>query len=127
MATHPVGGGVRNELLARGIKSGASFRLRVAGQPMAVLSLYSAECNAFDAEAARRLLELAGNISFALDHIEKRERLDYLAYYDELTGLANRSLFLERVAQYMRGAVSDGGKLALGLIDLERFKNINHT
>jgi diguanylate cyclase (GGDEF)-like protein/PAS domain S-box-containing protein len=127
IATDPAVAGIRDELLARGIKSGASFPLTVAGRPKAVLSLYAAECNAFDTEAARRLLELAGNISFALDHIEKRERLDYLAYYDELTGLANRSLFLERVAQYMRGAVSDGGKLALGLIDLERFKNINHT
>ena len=54
-------------------------------------------------------------------------KLDYLAYYDPLTGLANRSLFLERVAQHMRGAVSGTHKLALFLIDLERFKNINDS
>jgi diguanylate cyclase (GGDEF)-like protein len=42
-----------------------------------------------------------------------------------LTGLANRRLFLERVAQYMRSAVSGGHKLVLFLIDLERFRNIN--
>jgi diguanylate cyclase (GGDEF)-like protein len=53
------------------------------------------------------------------------ERAEYLAYYDVLTGLANRHLFLERVAQYLRGAVSGGHKLAVFLIDLERFKNIN--
>jgi len=127
IATDPTVAGVRNELLARGIRSGASFPLTVAGRPQGVLSLYAAGPNAFDDEQARLLLELAGNISFALDHVEKRERLDYLAYYDELTGLANRSLFLERVAQYMRGAISDGSKLALGVIDLERFKNINHS
>ena len=73
------------------------------------------------------LTELAGDIAFAIDHIDKQERLDYLAYYDALTGLANRSLFLERVAQYMRSAVSGGHKLALFLIDLERFKNINDS
>ncbi len=73
------------------------------------------------------MTELAGDIAFAIDHIEKRERLDYLAYYDALTGLANRSLFLERVAQYMRSAASGGHKLALFLIDLERFKNINDS
>lgn len=28
-----------------------------------------------------------------------QERLDYIAYYDVLTGLANRSLFLERTAR----------------------------
>jgi diguanylate cyclase (GGDEF)-like protein len=44
-----------------------------------------------------------------------------------LTGLANRRLFLERVAQYMRSAVSGGHQLALFLIDLERFKNINDS
>ena len=58
------------------------------------------------------LTELAGDIAFAIDHIDKQERLDYLAYYDALTGLANRSLFLERVAQYMRSAASGGHKLA---------------
>src|SRR5439155_11471941 len=51
----------------------------------------------------------------------------YLAYYDALTGLANRSLFLERLAQYTRSAVSGGHKLALYLLDLERFKNINDS
>ena len=39
------------------------------------------------------LAELAGDIAFAIDHIDKQERLDYLAYYDVLTGLANRALF----------------------------------
>ena len=128
IATDPaVGASLRQALLARGLKSGASFPVTVSGRPKAVLSLYAAECDAFGEEEAQLLLELAGNISFALDHVEKRERLDYLAYYDELTGLANRSLFLERVGQHIRGAGSDGSKLALGLIDVERFKNINHS
>jgi diguanylate cyclase (GGDEF)-like protein len=70
---------------------------------------------------------LAGDIGFALDHIETRERVDYLAYYDALTGLANRNLFLDRLAQHVRGAVSSGQQLGLLLIDLERFKNINDT
>jgi diguanylate cyclase (GGDEF)-like protein/PAS domain S-box-containing protein len=122
-----MGDALRDEFLARGMKSGASFPIAVAGRPKAVLSLYAAEPNAFDDEAARLLRELAENISFALDNVEKRERLHYLAYYDELTGLANRSLFLERVSQYIRSAVNDGDKLALGVIDLERFKNINHS
>jgi diguanylate cyclase (GGDEF)-like protein len=81
----------------------------------------------FDEEETRLLLELAGDISLALDHIEKKERLDYLAYYDVLTGLANRSLFLERLAQHMRTATNDGHPMALYVIDLERFKNINDT
>ncbi|MDP1894693.1 MAG: bifunctional diguanylate cyclase/phosphodiesterase, partial [Hydrogenophaga sp.] len=53
--------------------------------------------------------------------------LTYLAYYDGLTGLANQSLFLERVAQSSRSALSAGHKLAIVLIDLDRFKNINDS
>ena len=50
-------------------------------------------------ERLNLLTELAGDIAFAIDHIDKQERLDYLAYYDALTGLANRALFHERLEQ----------------------------
>jgi diguanylate cyclase (GGDEF)-like protein len=120
-------GELREELLRRGYRSFGCFPLTVAGRAEGVIALFSGEPNAFDEQETRLLFDLAGNISFAIDHIEKRERLDYLAYYDELTGLANRGLFLERVAQYMRGVRNGGRKLAVGMIDLERFKNINHS
>ena len=73
------------------------------------------------------LLELAGDISFALDHIEKSERVNYLAYYDELTGLANRTLFLERLNQCVQAARLAGDKVALVLADVERFKTVNDS
>jgi diguanylate cyclase (GGDEF)-like protein len=118
---------VRDELLARGHRSVGCFPVTVSGRPEAVLALFAGEPDAFDDEEGQLLLELARSISFSVDHMEKHERLNYLAYYDELTGLANRGLFLERVAQYQRGAISDAHKLALFLIDLERFKNINDS
>lgn len=59
--------------------------------------------------------------------LEKQERLDYLAYYDALTGLANRSLFLERVAQHVRGGAGGGQTLALYLLDLARFSDVNDS
>ena len=120
-------GSLRDDLLTRGHKSAAYFPLTVTGRPEAVIALFAGETNVFDDEETRLLLDLASDISFAIDHIEKQVRLDYLAYYDVLTGLANRSLFLERVSQYMRSAVSAGHKLAMYLIDLERFKNINDS
>ena len=101
--------------------------LMVSDEVAGVLALYASESEFFHAEELKLLTELAGDIAFAIDHIDKQERLNYLAYYDVLTGLANRSLFLDRVAQYMRIAVSGGHKLALYLIDLERFKNINDS
>ncbi|MGZ5159747.1 MAG: sensor domain-containing protein [Burkholderiales bacterium] len=118
---------MKRELVERGINSFAVIPLLDSKQAMGVLALYATEVGAFDEHEMRLLNDLAGNISLAIDHIDNRERLGYLALHDVLTGLANRSLFLERVAQCMRGALSGGHKLAVLLIDLERFKNINDS
>jgi diguanylate cyclase (GGDEF)-like protein/PAS domain S-box-containing protein len=110
-----------------GIRSLVVLPLIVSGEAIGTISLYASEIDFFREEELKLLIELAGDIAYAIDHIAKQERLNYLAYYDVLTGLANRTLFLERVAQYMRSADSGGHKLAIGLIDLERFKNINDS
>jgi GAF domain-containing protein len=110
-----------------GVRSVAVLPLIASNEPVGVLALYASEIEFFHEEEIKLLTDLTSNISFALDHIEKEKKLNYLAYYDVLTGLANRSLFLERLAPYMRSAVSSGHKLALFLIDLERFKNINDS
>ncbi len=110
---------------AHGVRSVAVLPLIVAGEAAGVFALYSNEIEFFHKDEMKLLTELAGDIAFAIDHIAGQERLDYLAYYDELTGLANRTRFLERVAQFIRSATQS--KLALLLIDLERFKNINDS
>ncbi len=127
IATDPAVSRVRDKLLERGLRSSGYFPLPLTGRPAAVIALYAGETHFFDGEETLLLLELAGNITFALDHLENAEQLNYVAYYDPLTGLANRRLFLERVTQYMRSAGSGGHRLALCLFDLERFKNINDT
>ena len=101
--------------------------LIVADDVACVLALYAKERDFFHAEEMKLLAELAGDIGFAIDHIETQERFEYLAYYDSVTGLANRNLFLDRLAQHMRNAAASGQQLGLFLIDLERFKNINDT
>jgi diguanylate cyclase (GGDEF)-like protein/PAS domain S-box-containing protein len=117
----------RKEHLAAGIRSMAVLPLIIGGTVVGVVALYAYEIEFFHSGEMKLLTGLTGDIAFAIDHIEKQERLDYLAYYDVLTGLANRALFLERTAQYIRGAASGRRKLALFLIDLERFKNINDS
>ncbi|MGP1691687.1 MAG: PAS domain S-box protein, partial [Giesbergeria sp.] len=110
-----------------GIHSMAVFPLMVSQEAVGVLALYAREVDFFHGDELKLLTELAGDISFAIDHLEKQEQLTYLAYYDALTGLANQSLFLERVAQSSRSALGAGHKLAIVLIDLERFKSINDS
>jgi diguanylate cyclase (GGDEF)-like protein len=118
---------VRRAAIKLGAKSVIVLLLVVEGETFGILTLYAPELNFFDDEEIKLLNDLAGDISFGLEFIAKEEKVQYLAYYDALTGLANRSLFLERVAQYMRGAGIAGHRLALFLIDLERFKNINDS
>jgi diguanylate cyclase (GGDEF)-like protein/PAS domain S-box-containing protein len=121
------GGTLRAEALKLGRRSSVCLPLVVDDRVTALVVLFATGRGFFDEEELRLLNGLAGDISFALQAIDKQQRLDYLAYYDALTGLANRSLFLERVAQYTRSAAAGGHKLALFMIDLERFKNINDS
>jgi diguanylate cyclase (GGDEF)-like protein/PAS domain S-box-containing protein len=115
------------DLVAAGMRSMAVFPLVIGGIVVGVVALYAYEIEFFHRGEMKLLTQLTGDIAFAIDYIEKQERLDYLAYYDVLTGLANRALFLERTAQSIRGAASGRRNVALFLIDLERFKNINDS
>ena len=74
--------------------------------------------------AAERIDGLARDIT---EKVEQRERISYLARYDALTGLPNRTLFHERLNQAVELARSDARVLALALIDIERFKAINDS
>jgi diguanylate cyclase (GGDEF)-like protein len=112
---------------ASGVRSLAVIPLIVSENAIGVFALYTSKLEFFDAAGLLLLTELAGNVAFAIDHIEKQERLDRLAYYDALTGLGNRQSFLDRVTQYMLNADADGHKLAVFLVDLERFKKLNDS
>ena len=118
---------MKKECAERGINSLAVLPLVVGGEAIGVIALYATEAGFFDEDEMRLLTELAGDIAFALDHIQKEEQLRYLAYYDPLTGLANRTLLLERLAQYADIARAAQHRVALILIDIERFKAINDS
>jgi diguanylate cyclase (GGDEF)-like protein len=117
---------LKKELAERGINSLAIIPLIVEKVAVGVMALYAAETGFFDAEEMKLLGGLADDIAFALAHIETAEKLDYVAYYDVLTGLANRTLFNERLTRHLRLAGHERG-LALVLLDLERFKTVNDS
>jgi diguanylate cyclase (GGDEF)-like protein/PAS domain S-box-containing protein len=55
------------------------------------------------------------------------ERIQYLAYHDDLTALPNRALFGQMLTRGIRRARRNAEKLAVLFVDLDRFKNINDT
>ncbi|WP_265942404.1 EAL domain-containing protein [Dechloromonas sp. A34] len=109
------------------IRSMAVLPLLVAGQAIGVLALYAGEPELFHEEEMRLLTELAGDIAFAVDHLDKQERLNYLAYFDVLTGLPNRTLFYERLTQGLALARRNQTLLAVLSVDLDNFKTVIDT
>ncbi len=118
---------LKEEARKRGFHSLVMLPLMVAGEPVAVLALYAVEIGYFDQDEMRLLLELAADISFALEHMTKTDKLEYLAYHDSLTGLANRALLMERLTLATGTASRDQRKFALVIADIERFNVINDT
>jgi len=59
--------------------------------------------------------------------VEAQERLEHLAYHDQLTGLPNRVLFRDRTEQAIRKVGREDMLVPVLFIDLDRFKDINDT
>ncbi len=69
-------------------------------------------------------------ISIVRDVTERKKMEDYikqLAYHDTLTGLPNRTLFSDRFDQALAHAVRYQHKLALLVMDLDHFKDVNDS
>ena len=58
---------------------------------------------------------------------ERTAELEYLAYHDRLTGLPNRTLFVERCHAAIAAAKRNGHLVSVVLVSLDEFKHINDT
>ena len=70
-------------------------------------------------------VRLERTIRYALARQRQAERLSHLAQYDELTGLANRSLFQDRLEHGLAWARRHERLVAVMILDLNDFKAIN--
>lgn len=66
-------------------------------------------------------------VRYSIERKRTEERLTYLAQYDHLTGLVNRMLFRDRLAQAMARSKRMQQPIGLMLLDLDRFKAVNDT
>jgi diguanylate cyclase (GGDEF)-like protein len=69
------------------------------------------------------------NIAKSLRYAEQRKRAEQhlanIAFHDQLTGLANRNLFRQRVAKALGNCRRRGDQFAVLLLDMDRFKSVN--
>jgi diguanylate cyclase (GGDEF)-like protein/PAS domain S-box-containing protein len=68
-----------------------------------------------------------GVLTDITDRKRAEQELRYLANYDTLTGLPNRTLLGERLAHALIRARRNGTRVALFFIDLDRFKHVNDS
>ena len=61
------------------------------------------------------------------DIIESKNKIESLAYYDQLTGLPNRFKFHDMLAKSIENAKVHSKQLILLIVDLDNFKDINDT
>ncbi len=79
-------------------------------------------------ERTRDLLKINTNLEKVIEKKEQAEKnLQYLAYHDELTGLPNKNLLVDRINQSIKISARDDQQMAILFLDLDRFKTINDS
>ena len=123
-ATPPVW---REHALGRGYRAAAALPFLSGTRVAAVGVLFAAEESFFNEDQIKLLADLSADASIALGQMEKQDRIDYLSYYDTVSGIANRTLLLERLQQFLHEAKRNSRKLALMILDIERFRFVNES
>jgi diguanylate cyclase (GGDEF)-like protein/PAS domain S-box-containing protein len=70
---------------------------------------------------------ISGTIQDVTEQAHVQARIQYLASYDSLTGLANRRLFHDQLERALATASAQGHMLGVIFMDLDRFKRVNDT
>ena len=112
----------RDALAAVGRWSGEAWGRKRTGETYPVAMSVASVC---DAEGATsHYISILADVS---DQKMQAARIEQLAFYDSLTGLPNRALFLDRLEQTLASSKRHGGQGAILFLDLDRFKEINDS
>jgi diguanylate cyclase (GGDEF)-like protein/PAS domain S-box-containing protein len=108
-------------------RSIAVLPLTVDATTVGVLVLTTNETDAITGEETRLLREVAANLSYALQFFEKESAVQFLSYYDPLTGLAKRVLFCQRLASRLAARRDHDPQPAVAVLDIEHLSIINDS
>lgn len=111
------------------IGSAIALPLTIQNRAIAALLICAPETDAFNTEEFELLYQAAQDIAVAISmlrtRVEHDQALEYMAYYDSLTGLPNRAHFEKQ----LRRAITDAGRteqpLTLMIIDIQRLWVVN--
>lgn len=87
--------------------------------------------NQLEQQVRERTLELSSTVADlhreVQDRLQDQERIYWLAHYDPLTGLPNRTLLAQRSADAIHTAAENNTPLAVIFLDLDHFKHVNDS
>jgi PAS domain S-box-containing protein len=110
-----------------GVRSALSVHIRGDKAPFGVLEAASTRPWAFTEADASFLAAVANVLADAQQRAGSEEATQDRALHDELTGLANRTLFFDRLALGVARAKRLGTRLAVVFLDIDHFKALNDT
>ncbi|MDR2690587.1 MAG: EAL domain-containing protein [Azoarcus sp.] len=124
----PCMGNIRDRLLPLGYKACWSSPIKARDSHLlGVLTFYYRQC-----QGPSKLHEQLAAVSLdlcalALEREEHCTHIHRLAYYDDLTGLPNRSMLRTQAEHALAQANRNGEQLAVLFVDLDRFKHVNDS
>ena len=118
---------VSSELVARGVRSSVCVPVGERDSPLGVLAVHYKQPGAAPADCVPFLDSLANVLADAIQSRKAQEEVRHQALHDGLTGLPNRTLFLDRVEHALTSNGRRSQPLAVFFIDLDRFKRVNDS
>jgi diguanylate cyclase (GGDEF)-like protein/PAS domain S-box-containing protein len=100
------------------------------GEVQGVLRVQDRQPRTWDDDEVNFVTTAALLIALAMEASQRQEaeiRIEQLAWYDPLTGLPNRNLLRETMRDMIMTAANRDRRIAVMLIDLDRFKDVNDT
>jgi len=124
----------RQAATERNYHSSIALPLATKNKILGALNIYSSETEAFSAKEVSLLEELANDLAFGIETLRMRtlhnvaeKKLEFLAHYDPLTSLPNRTLLRDRFEQAAALADREQSGVAMFFLDLDNFTHINDS
>lgn len=119
---------IKKELQERNIKTFVAVPVQIKGKELGLVSYESIKEKMNWRKEQLNVLEILVNILVdAIRKVEAEKELNYLAYYDSLTGLPNRSSFKKRLEHSIHLAQKTEKLIGVMFIDLDSFRGVNDS
>ncbi len=110
-----------------GLEAAFALPVLVRSEVRAVLEFFSTEVLSVDATMLRVMGQVGAQLGRVIEREAAEARLTQQALYDELTGLPNRRLLMDRIAHALALTHRTDGSVDLLFLDLDDFKTINDS